>query len=64
MIYPREKTCTGCGLNYRATRGQPLTSYFWRQAREPDGLRKRCKACNAGLPCMANRKARPAAQQP
>lgn len=49
------KVCTGCGLEYRATARKPLTAYFWRQAREPDGLRKRCKACCRELPCMANR---------
>lgn len=47
------KTCTGCGLEYRETARKPLTNYFWRQAREPDGLRKRCKLCCRETPCMA-----------
>jgi hypothetical protein len=49
------KVCTGCGLEYRETRAKPMTTYFWRQSREPDGLRKRCKLCNQELPCMVKR---------
>jgi hypothetical protein len=49
------KVCTGCRFEYRATARKPLTAYFWRQSREPDGLRKRCKMCCRELPCMANR---------
>lgn len=54
MIEQR-KRCTGCGLEYRATTRKPMTEYFWRQSREPDGLRKRCKMCCRELPCMQSR---------
>lgn len=47
-----DKTCTGCKESLPAK-----PEYFWRDRHEPDGLRKRCKACCSETPCMRRRSA-------
>lgn len=49
-----EKTCTGCREELPAT-----TEFFWRDSKEADGLRKRCKACCQETPFMRARRRSP-----
>lgn len=46
----KTKECTGCHQALPATR-----EFFWKDHYEPDGLRKRCKACCQETPCMRKR---------
>ncbi|MFP3343347.1 hypothetical protein R0J87_12635 [Halomonas sp. SIMBA_159] len=48
-----DKFCSGCQEYYPAD-----TEFFYRDRREADGLRSKCKACYSELPSVQKRQAK------